>query len=77
MNTINSWNRHGKNICSYFLLDSRAARDKWISHEWIKKNIKQNDIDVRHVNKFYGLLAVEIWYRLFVTNEMSPREKLE
>ncbi len=77
MNTINLWKRHGKNICSYFLLDSRAARDGWISHEWIKKNISQDDIDVRHVNKFFGLLAVEIWYRLFVTNEMSSKEKLE
>ena len=77
MNTINLWKKHGKNICSYFLLDSRAARDGWISHEWIKKNISQDDIDVRHVNKFFGLLAVEIWYRLFVTNEMSSKEKLE
>ena len=77
MNTINLWKRRGKNICSYFLLDSRAARDGWISHEWIKKNISQDDIDVRHVNKFFGLLAVEIWYRLFVTNEMSSKEKLE
>ena len=77
MNTISLWKKHGKNICSYFLLDSRAARDGWISHEWIKKNISQDDIDVRHVNKFFGLLAVEIWYRLFVTNEMSSKEKLE
>jgi asparagine synthase (glutamine-hydrolysing) len=77
MNTENLWKKHGKNICSYFLLDSRAAQEKWISKEWIKKNIKRDDLDVRHINKFLGLLAVEIWYRLFVTNEMTSSDKME
>ena len=76
VNTEKMWKNYGKNIASYFLLDSRAAKDKWISQEWIKKNIQRKDIDVRNINKFLGLLAVEIWYRLFVTNEMSPREKI-
>ena len=76
VNTKNLWENYGRDISSYFLLDSRAAKDKWISQEWIKKNIQRKDIDVRNINKFLGLLAVEIWYRLFVTNEMSPREKI-
>ena len=76
VNTEKMWKNYGKNIASYFLLDSRAAKNKWISQEWIKKNIQRKDLDVRHVNKFLGLLAVEIWYRLFVTYEMSPRDKI-
>ena len=76
VNTKNLWKNYGKDICSYFLLDSRASKDKWISQEWIKKNIQRKDLDVRHINKFLGLLAVEIWYRLFVTNEISSREKI-
>jgi asparagine synthase (glutamine-hydrolysing) len=76
VNTEKIWENYGRDIASYFLLDSRAAKNKWISQEWIKKNIQRKDLDVRHVNKFLGLLAVEIWYRLFVTNEMSPKDKI-
>ena len=32
--------------------------------------------DVRYVNKFLGLLAFEIWYRLFVTKEMKATTTL-
>jgi len=32
--------------------------------------------DVRYVNKFLGLLAFEIWYRIFVTKEMNSETKL-
>ncbi|MDC0450795.1 asparagine synthase C-terminal domain-containing protein [Nitrosopumilus sp.] len=76
VDTEKMWKNYGRDISSYFLLDSRAAKNKWISKEWIKKNIQRDDLDVRHVNKFLGLLAVEIWYRLFVTNEMSPKDKI-
>ena len=38
---------------------------------WISKYIDQNDLDVRYINKFFGLLAFEIWYRLFITKEMK------
>ena len=32
---------------------------------------------VRYVNKFLGLLAFEIWYRIFITKEMNDDEKLK
>ena len=32
--------------------------------------------NVRYVNKFLGLLAFEIWYRIFITKEMNPETKL-
>ena len=35
------------------------------------------EIDSRYVNKFLGILALEIWYRLFVTNELDSNEKLQ
>ena len=45
---------------------------------WIKKHLKKLDEkpDVRYVNKFLGLLAFEIWYRIFITKEMNPETKL-
>ena len=78
VNTINLWNSHGKKICDYYLDDARIIKDKWINQEWVKKHRKKLDEkpDVRYVNKFLGLLAFEIWYRIFITKEMNPETKL-
>jgi len=77
VSTKNLWNSHGKNICKDFLLDSRLVKDKWINEEWIIKYINNQNLDVRYVNKFLGLLAFEIWYRIFITTEMNANSKLE
>ena len=78
VNTINLWNSHGKEICQYYLDNARIVKDKWISEIWVKKHLKRLDEkpDVRYVNKFLGLLAFEIWYRIFITKEMNPETKL-
>jgi len=78
VNTINLWNSHGQKICDYYLDNARIIKDKWINHEWVKKHLKKLDEkpDVRYVNKFLGLLAFEIWYRIFITKEMNPETKL-
>lgn len=78
VDTINLWNSHGKKICDYYLDNARIVKDKWINHNWIEKHLKRLDekTDVRYVNKFLGLLAFEIWYRIFVTKEMNPEIKL-
>jgi asparagine synthase (glutamine-hydrolysing) len=78
VNTINLWNSHGKKICEYYLDNARIVKDKWIERDWIEKYLKKLDgkTDVRYVNKFLGLLAFEIWYRIFVTKEMNPEIKL-
>jgi len=76
VDTINLWKIRGKKLCEEYLLDSRAVKDGWINSDWVKKNIAKKELDVKYVNKFLGLLALEIWYRLFVTNEMKPDEKL-
>ena len=78
VNTINLWNSHGKEICKYYLDNARIVKDKWINENWIKKHLKRLDDkpDVRYVNKFLGLLAFEIWYRIFITKEMNTETKL-
>ena len=50
--------------------------DGWINPDWVSKYIDKHDLEIRYINKFYGLLAFEIWYRLFVTKEMRNDEKL-
>ena len=53
----------------------KTYSQKHIKNE-ISKYIKNPEIDVRVVNKLLGLLAFEIWYRIFITKEMDSNEKL-
>ena len=76
VNTINLWNSIGKELCGLYLDNARIVEDGWINKEWISSNIKKSDLDVRYVNKFLGLLSLEIWYRLFITKEMNSKTTL-
>ena len=76
VNTTNLWNSIGKDLCISYLENARIVEDGWINQEWISSHIKNPDLDVRYVNKFLGLLALEIWYRLFITKEMNANTKL-
>jgi asparagine synthase (glutamine-hydrolysing) len=71
VNTVNLWNSYGKEICKNYLLNAEIVKDKWINEDWILKYIDQENLNVKYVNKFFGLLAFEIWYRLFITKEMT------
>ena len=76
VNTKNLWDSYGKSLCTEYLLDSSIVRDGWISKKWITNYINRNNLDVRYINKFLGLLAFEIWYRLFVTRDMDVNTNL-
>ena len=76
INTINLWKNSGKELCKQYLLDSKLVQDSWISKDWILKHIDKNDIEIRYVNKFFGLLAYEIWYRIHITHEMKLNSKI-
>mgnify|MGYP001071994545 CR=1 FL=1 len=75
-NTINLWKSYGHSICKEFLENSRIIEDGWINNEWIKQHIDNPNLDIKYINKFLGLLAFEIWYRIFVTKEMNENYKL-
>ena len=77
VNTINLWKSYGHSLCKEFLDNSRVVKDSWINNDWIQKHIDDSDLDVKYVNKFLGLLALEIWYRLFITKEMSSETTLD
>jgi len=78
VNTINLLNTHGRELCDYYLSDARIIKEGWIKQDWIKKHLKKlgKEPDVRYANKFLGLLAFEIWFRLFVTREIKPTTTL-
>ncbi len=77
VNTINLWKSHGHSLCKNFLIDSRVVNDGWINNDWIHKHIDNPELVVRYFNKFLGILAFEIWYRLFVTKEMNSNTTLD
>ena len=77
VNTINLWNSYGKRIFLHFFDRSRLIEDKIINPDWVGKHISKDSLDVRYVNKFLGILALEIWYRIFITNEVNPNETLD
>ena len=77
VNTFNLWNRYGKEIFLHYFDKSRLVEDKIINSDWIDKHISKNDLDTRYINKFLGILALEVWYRLLVTKEMNENEKLQ
>ena len=76
VDTKNLWDSYGKSLCTEHLLDSSIVNDGWINKKWITNHINRDDLDVRYVNKFLGLLAFEIWYRLFVKRDLNPNTRL-
>ena len=77
VNTINLWKSHGHDLCKDFLTDSRVVNDGWINDDWIQKHLDSPELDVKYVNKFLGILAFEIWYRLFFTKEINSNTTLD
>ena len=76
VNTINLWKSTAHSKCKEFFDNARIVEDGWINNEWIEKYIDKENLDIKYINKFLGLLAFEIWYRLFITKELSPNTKL-
>ena len=70
VNTISLWKSVGQSICQEYLVDSEIVKAGRINKDRISQHIGKDDLDVRYVNKFLGLLAFEIWYRLFMTKNM-------
>lgn len=76
VDTINLWKTYGYKVCDHYLSDARTVKEGLINKEWITSHMKK-ETDVRHANKFLGLLALEVWFRLFVTKEMKPDTLLD
>jgi len=76
VNTVNLWKSYGYKLCKMYLREARIVNDGWINSSWLENNLK-SELDVKYINKFLGLLAFEIWYRIFVTKEMDSNTLLE
>lgn len=78
VNTLTLWKKSAKEIVGrYVNSESEVVKAGVISSEWISKTQSRlADPDVRYVNKMLGILALEIWWRLFVSKTIKPTEKL-
>ena len=76
VNTVNMWNSYAQKIFLNHFDKSRLIEDKILNSDWIQKYSIKSNLDVRYVNKLLGILALEIWYRLFITKDLNPNEKL-
>ncbi len=76
INTVNLWKSYGQKLCNSFLIDGKIVNEGWINSNWIKKYINEKEPKPEIVNKFLGLLAFEIWFRLFISKDMKSHEKL-
>jgi asparagine synthase (glutamine-hydrolysing) len=77
VNTSKLWNSYGKKIFLHYFDKSRLVEDQIINLDWVQRYVSKNNLDVRYINKFLGILALEIWYRLFITKDLKPNEKLQ
>lgn len=72
------WSSNAKEIVTSTLSDASIFRDKVISHEFYDRSIKKIDetYDVRYISKMLQLLSLEIWYKMFITFEVSSKYSL-
>jgi len=76
VNTINLWKSYGNRICKEYLQNPHIVKDGWIDANWITKHIDEKELNINYVNKFLGLLAFEIWYRIFITKDLDGNARL-
>ena len=76
VNTVNMWTSYAQKIFQNYFDKSRLIEDNILNSNWVQKYSSRSDLDVRYINKLLGILALEIWYRLFITKDLDPNEKL-
>ena len=77
VNTTELWDSYAKRICKNYLINGQIIQNDIINQDWIDNHIDKENLEIRYVNKFLGLLAVEIWYRLFISKEMNSNTTLD
>ena len=51
---------------------------KIINRDWVIHALEliENDGDVRYLNRITSILALEIWYRIFIKKDLNPKKNL-
>ena len=72
------WTSSAKEIVISTLSNASIFRDKIINCDFYNRSIKRIDEtgDLRYISKMLQLLSLEIWYKMFITYELSPKSSL-
>ena len=72
------WSRNAKEIVTSTLSKASIFRDKIINRDFYEGSIKkiEETQDVRYISKMLQLLSLEIWYKMFITFEVSTKYML-
>ncbi len=72
------WTSSAKEIVISTLSNASVFRDKIISSDFYDRSIKriEETCDLRYISKMLQLLSLEIWYKMFITFELSPKYSL-
>ncbi len=78
----NLWNKNAHDIATKYLnVESEIIRYKAINPKWLVSTLSnlqdsRTGRNVRYISKILSILALEIWYRLFISEKMKSSEKL-
>ncbi len=74
------WKKNGKKIFEKYIFskESEIVKKKFINEKWISTAFEyvENDGSILYLNRLTSVLALEIWYRLFISKEMNVDDKL-
>jgi len=73
------WIKYGKEIVTSNLDKARIFDDNIINRDWYIKSLNRINKDryaVRDISKMLQVLSLEIWYKLFVTSEITEKSCL-
>jgi asparagine synthase (glutamine-hydrolysing) len=81
VNLASLWSRNAKDIVKrYVNQESEIVRNKIVNSRWLEKTyneiLKNANPDIRYISKMLGLLALEVWYRLFITKSLRSSHNL-
>jgi asparagine synthase (glutamine-hydrolysing) len=78
MNLYDLWIRVGKEIVNSTLDKARIFEDRLISKDFYNRSLLRiaDSHDVRYISKMLQLLSFEVWYRMFVTFDISSNTTL-
>jgi asparagine synthase (glutamine-hydrolysing) len=74
----NLWTRCGKEIVISTLDKGQIFESRIISRDFYNRSLKriEDTFDVRYISKLLQLLSLEVWYKMFVTLEISSKNRL-
>lgn len=74
------WNNYGKKIFESYIHEKECYifKKNLINYNWVLRAFQrvEDDGDIRYLNRLISILALEIWYRIFITKEIKHSQKL-